>query len=1703
MDETFSLGEGPAPTGSGPHDQTTDSCSPDQLVDIVTSLFDLPFDQGERVEAVCAQLKPILAARPNEPDSDAIRQLAALLKKRAGPIAKPVFDLLAGVATRSSHPWPVLAVMLAAKDADLVRRARDLTRQLARSGALVVNRDVASILADRVDINGSVPGESEDLKCIAQILCHLDSTESRTDGDQLRDLYVSGGTVALRSLAARLLDLDGQPAAGELAKLLLGPENYRGLAPYLAYTRASHLDVLHLALVPSLAHTTLPSLRLAQTICGDGLLCKAIAELGWARMNLGLDVQRRLGISVNGSLPFMVTSAEASLFAGSEEARPARDAFLFVAHGGLPYAPSTGGEGEDQVARFRTYNLAHAELLALILNLAPLTRDRVQEIVKRMDRIVEDFTALFAALSEECTILPGLYRELRGRIVAEMELQGRQPQLSPELSRLVQMFEDPRTLGDVRTLHGLKRYLHQRGLKLGFRLVGRSQATNRTVDLVLASRRRLLSTVRRIRFIDYESAEERADQGVTIPYPVAVVIDGFARQLFYGQEDFPQVDTYCYGNEVHYYIAFRNHPAFLRIDYSPPLRGGMIDLEYYGVSKYELPAHPDISLKAIRLFFRHLEFEVQVENTHIHARYDKERALNLGDLCQKAEAIFRLVPYLMDVDWIIGSLNLDREAQRVVAEAWAGSFAHWGVLPLRELLTRDKTGIRMAPEIGASAADGETAWSGRGPYTDRFNTQAAVDLYASVLARLGSLGLDLLSPLELEDSRMVGQLGLERLVLVPMREAVARGEITATPRAFQARSTELFWREHEAERFAEILASPDETAAAARLAALVAPLERTMRFRTTGHINGYEVQRGGLALRGESISLFVLRDARGVTRLALFARDRALYRRRERPVESWRSNGSCNSVELAALLLRNNYLTSGVEPLGEATETSAEAIAAQFQLPNPTRRRRALPGETAIAGLGASPGRAVGRAVLGTEGRAPEDCTAAVLIAPTVRPQDNAFLYQAAGVVSTGGGILSHTGLVAAQFRKPALIIQGQWQSADDGSLTLLYRTSDYSEENREICGFAVSLYQHLHDKEHRLQEGDLVILDADEGVLRILGHDRDALALHEGIRQFGAASVFLTQAQDTTEILVLRGRRLQARHLIEKLLARLSDPALAYHALDELLLGEYLSGRGGGRSERARLLRLLLDNPLVGTAARARLREIVDDLDKQCRAVCDKAQRLITTAETPYEILLLRLQALRLDQTAANVACSLADCGFAVSQETTHDTATIDAAARTRLAELRARYVQKVIPAPEQPETVVPSRHLIRQIERLDLVLGDQSADTDVWKRRQELLSQTDHNTKSILNDRLTLTAADGGFELSSFVGWKAANLAEIERLGGRGLVPAWFVVTDCAFRQMLDSPAGPALAELDSTAPRDATLREAIARILALPHADYEAISQWIGHLWQKATLPRELAEEIIAAYSSLAVTDQVAGPEPDGGSPFVAIRSSTREEDAEATARAGEFDTFLFIRGASAMLEYIRRAWSGLWTARAIQNRALFGTDPTETGGGVIVQRMVRSRVAGVLHTVNMAGGEPREILINAGLGLGEGIVSGTVPADHIVVAKEGDPERSPLRFRYTTADKLAQVVLDARTGLGTRRAETLYHQRFRPALEYVELCELVRTAVRLETAYGYPLDIEFGIEGTKVWILQARPVPTYLAVLRETAENWPLHRPAPSG
>jgi hypothetical protein len=1676
-------GPGPVPFLPVRRGQMTGASFRDDLR-VIEAEFATAAGDPDRVAGACSRLRAGLTGETPMPELlGSLLSLTPLLRRRSGRAARELFTLLEEAAAFSAEPWPVLSGLLAARDPELRLRALGDAAALAGKGVLRVDLRVVRGLAELAAESDSILREGGALQQIAAILSGFRAVESTADPDPVLALYLTSSETRIRRLAALILDRDGEPAPAAVRERLLGREIHLQLGRYLDYSRATHLDLIEIAPILGQPPACLASLRDAGSLCGERLLQDVIAELGWARVNLGIRVCTRVAVSVGGSFPLQMSPAEAQLLDGYKPAWRLETRHLFVAHGGRPPGETEGDTGEDPVGRFRSYNLAHAQLLGEILSVAPLSLERVERLLGSMDRVVTDFVFLFSRYEEECAALPRVYAGLRERIVAELggAIPGRP--LSADLTRLVQMFEDPKSLAEVRTLHGLKRYLHQKGLRLGFRLVDSGRATNRSIDLVVASADRILAVASPIRYVDFEPDEDSGG-AESIPYPVRVVADGFGRQLLQGGGKLPDVKVFCYGNEVHYFVAFGNHPAFLRIDFSPPLSGGMIDLEYYGVSKYELTEHPEPELPAIRHFFRRLDFDAKVANTRIHARYDKERAVDLAELYDRVEGLFRLVPHLMELDWTIGSLRLSEEARRDVAMAWCDFLLRWGVLPVDSFLTRDRQGILWRTETEPGGGEREIVWPGTGPYSDRFVVPEPEGFSAHLEAALAGRGLTSLAPLTPRGRIPFGQLPLERTILRPLREAIDRGEIVEGPDGLAPAPSTRYEPLHEARCFADLLSATGTEGLrfekAARLASIVAPLERSLRFRTTGSVNGYEVQRARLTLRGGSLALFVLRDGGGIARLAIASSGELPCRVRGGAAEELQ----LDATVLTALLRKNGYLTPGIGPerVEGLPDVAARALRSLFTTPNPQRRAAPLPGERVLLGVSASPGRSAGVARFGTAGRNPIDLEGAILVARTVSPEENAYLYRCSGIVTTGGGILSHAGLLAVQFRKPSLLVPGRWDSSGGGTPSLLYPVFDYEEAREQVGGVAVKMRRNIREREERLCEGDLVVLDADEGTLRVLGHDRDTLALHEELRQMREIGFRLAGVTADRDLLDLRGRRLRARHHLERLLARLRDPLVARSVVWELLVGDLVSAPATTRTEKADLLRILITNPAVDRVVGECAIEGLNDLEGRVASRMEEALRLIPDAEEAYEIFCRRLEILRLRGTLQGVRELLGDCGLDGGGEAPIDTTALERLARDRISDLVERLVSVLagVRGPIRPRATV--RHLLRQIERLEGVHPDAGAGSRRLQGVRARLAAEDDAAVRKASSRRVLRPEDGGLELRNLIGSKAANLAEVERLLGERIVPAWFVVTDAALRDLL-------VRRLGEDGP---VLSEAIESILAQGATGDAQKSFLIRKLWEGVSLPGDLETEMLAAYRTLGEPET----EEDKGGPFVAIRSSGREEDLEDVARAGEFTTFLFVRGAGSFLHSVKLAWAGLWTERAIHNRAVLGVGAGGVGGGLIVQRIVRSRAAGVLQTENIGEGRLGEMVINVGLGMGEGIVSGSVGADQIVVAKGGHPEEGPLRFRYVTNDKREKVVFDARRGSGTVRVETLYHERFRPAMEYVEICELVGAAARLEGAYGCPLDIEFAIEGTRLAILQARPVVTFAAVLLETRDRYPM-------
>jgi len=674
-------------------------------VDIASALGTIESECGlylphpERVTAACDVIRAAVQGSAGAArligDDGILQRLLPIPARRSGAVTAPVCGLLEDLARTVPDPRPILDALLSAQGQHARRRAIELLAEQVEAGRLAVESATVARLAEMAESDEPALTSRDALALYDRVIARAGRPAGSVAADPRLSLFFDGSAPRVQRFAARLLDLSDTPPAAAVARRMLGEEAHAVLAPYLDFTRASHLDLADAALLTR-TPGAIASIRDAESVCGQAVMRDTISAIGWARVNLGIEARPVVGLGLGESLPLIMSPTEARLFDAIPGVRVVFSRIVLVAAGGRETASSGGRGPEGAVARFRAYNITHAEVLGDLLDVAPLTRTRLAAILGRLDRLVDDFGALFGA-SEEASArntaaaVRRVYADLRARVDDASARHECDP-LPMDVCRLVLPFEDPDRPEAVRTLHGLKRYLHQIGLKLAFGLIGAGPKTTTTVDIALAAPGRPVEVGRHVEFVDLEGAEGEG-HAPPVPHAVRLVVDAFTQQLLHGQRIASHVRVFCYGTEVHYFVRFRNHPAFIRIDFSPPLRGGMIDLQYLGVSNFDLDVHPCVTLDAIRRVFERLDFIVTVDATRIHARYDKERAFSLDQLADRTRILFGLVPYLMDLDWTIGSLPLSARARHLVIEAWAERFARWGVLPYDQFLARDRSGV--------------------------------------------------------------------------------------------------------------------------------------------------------------------------------------------------------------------------------------------------------------------------------------------------------------------------------------------------------------------------------------------------------------------------------------------------------------------------------------------------------------------------------------------------------------------------------------------------------------------------------------------------------------------------------------------------------------------------------------------------------------------------------------------------------------------------------------------------------------------------------------------------------------------------------------------------------------------------------------------------------------------------------------------------
>lgn len=207
---------------------------------------------------------------------------------------------------------------------------------------------------------------------------------------------------------------------------------------------------------------------------------------------------------------------------------------------------------------------------------------------------------------------------------------------------------------------------------------------------------------------------------------------------------------------------------------------------------------------------------------------------------------------------------------------------------------------------------------------------------------------------------------------------------------------------------------------------------------------------------------------------------------------------------------------------------------------------------------------------------------------------------------------------------------------------------------------------------------------------------------------------------------------------------------------------------------------------------------------------------------------------------------------------------------------------------------------------------------------------------------------------------------------------------------------------------------------------------------------------------------------------GEGLFAVRSSSPEEDLASASFAGGYETRLGVR-LEHVEDAVRHCFASSLDERVLVYKAQHGFDVLAPRTAVVVQQQIASEVSGVAFSLNPLTNDYDEAVIDANWGLGESVVSGQASPDHFVV----DRVSGKVVERQVGA-KQVSIWLGPDGGTLTRSN----HRSAELTLGEDQLAEVTATLGGIETVYGEPTDIEWAYAAGQLFVLQARPITTYV-------------------
>lgn len=175
--------------------------------------------------------------------------------------------------------------------------------------------------------------------------------------------------------------------------------------------------------------------------------------------------------------------------------------------------------------------------------------------------------------------------------------------------------------------------------------------------------------------------------------------------------------------------------------------------------------------------------------------------------------------------------------------------------------------------------------------------------------------------------------------------------------------------------------------------------------------------------------------------------------------------------------------------------------------------------------------------------------------------------------------------------------------------------------------------------------------------------------------------------------------------------------------------------------------------------------------------------------------------------------------------------------------------------------------------------------------------------------------------------------------------------------------------------------------------------------------------------------------------------AIRSSANIEDCRNISLAGRFVTFLnVVADRECLKDKIKSCFLSLYNEDNLQFYRKNKIDINRIEMNVIIQEMIESNVSGILFTVNPTNGKDTQIVVEFSKGAGE------------VVTGKAIPER--IVYDWVEEKYIEEPKINL---LGENSIK-----------------RIINISLNLQQEVGFPIDVEFGVYDSKLYIFQIRPI-----------------------